>query len=138
MNDNVVLIKGNLTRDPEVKYTPSGTAVANFSIAVNGREYEKNGEKVRDVTFVDCEAWDSGAESLAELKKGDKVGVEGELKMNSWEDAEGNKRSKLTVRCNQFYKVTFAKGKKAQAGATGTGEQNTQPGNSRQGAGRGR
>jgi single-strand DNA-binding protein len=121
MNDNVVLIKGNLTRDPEVKYTQSGTAVANFSLAVNGREYEKNGEKVRDVTFVDCEAWDSGAELLGDFKKGDKVGVEGELKQNSWEDAEGNKRSKLTIRCNHFYRVVFSKSKKASSG-TGTEE----------------
>lgn len=109
--NQLVLLEGNLTRDPDVKKTTGGTSVANFTLAVNGREYEKNGEKVRDVTFVDCEAWDSGAELLSDYKKGEKLFIKGELKSNSWEDAEGNKRSKLIVRCNHFSKIVFAKKK---------------------------
>jgi len=109
--NQLVLLEGNLTRDPEVKQTTGGTSVANFTLAVNGREYERNGEKVRDVTFVDCEAWDSGAELLGDYKKGEKLFIKGELKQNSWEDNDGNKRSKLVVRCNHFSKIVFAKKK---------------------------
>lgn len=102
---NIVLLKGNLARDPELRVVnPNGksTSVVNFTIAVN-REYVKSsGEKDRITSFINCEAWDSGAETIASsLKKGDLVMVEGSLRNDSWEK-DGVKHSTLKVRVNNF------------------------------------
>lgn len=106
---NIIILRGNLTRDPEIRtVNPGGksTAVANFSIAVS-REYTKaNGERDKITTFVPCEAWDSGAEIIGQsFKKGDLVMVEGCLRNDSWEK-DGVKHNSLKVRVNNFSKIT--------------------------------
>lgn len=93
---NVVVVAGNLTRDPELKHLPSGTAVAEVGLAVNSRE--KRGETWQDrVDFIDCSFFGRTAEVLAEYtKKGDAILVEGKLRLDQWE-SQGQKRSKLKV-----------------------------------------
>jgi single-strand DNA-binding protein len=106
---NITLLKGNLARDPELRYITSGdkkTAVVNFTVAVS-REYTKaSGDRDKITTFVNCEAWDTGAEVIGEsFKKGDPVMVEGSLRNDSWEK-DGVKHSTLKVRVNNFSKIT--------------------------------
>ena len=96
---NKVILMGNLTRDPELQYLPSGTAVAKFGIAVN-RVYNdrQSGERKEDVCFVDITAWARQAEVCNEyLKKGNPVFLEGRLNFDSWETDDGQRRSKLDV-----------------------------------------
>lgn len=97
-NLNKVMLIGNLTRDPEVRYTPKGTAVADLGLAVN-RRYTLGEERKEEVTFIDVTLWGKTAE-LAEkyLRKGRPVYIEGRLQLDSWDDkATGQKRSKLKV-----------------------------------------
>jgi single-strand DNA-binding protein len=94
---NRVVLMGNLTRDIEVKYIQSGTAVANASLAVNEKRKDNNGQWVEDVTFVDLTLWGRTAEVAAEyLSNGSPVLVEGRLKQEQWEK-DGQKRSKMIV-----------------------------------------
>ena len=95
---NRVFLMGNLTRDPELRYVPSGSAVANFTVAVN-RSYKDNaGEKKEEVSFIRVVVWGKMAEICGEyLTKGRPVMVEGRLKSRSWEDQGGQKRSALEV-----------------------------------------
>ena len=96
---NKVILMGNLTRDPELQYLPSGTAVAKFGLAVN-RVYNdrQSGERKEDVCFVDITAWARQAEVCNEyLRKGSPVFLEGRLNFNSWETDDGQRRSKLDV-----------------------------------------
>ncbi len=97
---NRVILLGNLTRDPEMKYLPSGTAVANFGMAMSERYTDRQtGEQRENVCFVDVEAWDRQAEIVNEyLSKGSPVFIEGSLRFDSWETPEGEKRNKLKVR----------------------------------------
>lgn len=97
---NKVILMGNLTRDPEMKYLPSGTAVTNFGIAMNERFTDRQtGEQRESACFVDIEAWDRQAEIVNEyLSKGSPVLIEGALKFDSWEADDGTKRSRLRVR----------------------------------------
>ena len=96
---NKVILIGNLTRDPELTYLPSGTALAKFGIAMNESYTDKqSGEKKEDVCFVDITAWARTAEVCNEyLKKGNPVFIDGKLTFNSWETDDGQKRSKLEV-----------------------------------------
>ena len=96
---NKVILLGNLTRDPEVRYTPKGTAVADLGIAVNRTYTAESGEKREEVTFVDVTFWGRTAENAGQyLKKGRPVFVEGRLQLDSWDDKQsGQKRSKLKV-----------------------------------------
>jgi single-strand DNA-binding protein len=96
---NKVLLMGNLTRDPEVRYTPKGTAIANLGLAVNRVYTLESGEQKEEVTFIDIEVWGRQAETAGQyLAKGRPVFVEGRLKLDSWEDKEsGQKRNKLKV-----------------------------------------
>ena len=96
---NRVILLGNLTRDPELRYIPSGTAVTDVGLAVNEKWKNANGEWVDEVTFVDVTLWARNAEVAGEyLSKGSPVLIEGRLKMDSWEDKQtGQKRSKLKV-----------------------------------------
>lgn len=98
-NLNKVMLIGNLTRDPEVRYTPKGTAIAELGLAVNRNYTTESGEKKEEVTFVDVELWGRQAEIAGEyLKKGRPVFIEGRLKLDSWEDKQtGQKKSKLRV-----------------------------------------
>ncbi|RBP41327.1 single-strand binding protein [Roseimicrobium gellanilyticum] len=96
---NKVMLMGNLTRDPEVRYTPKGSAVADLAIAVNRSYTADNGEKREEVTYVDVVLWARLAEIASQyLKKGSPVFIEGRLQMDSWEDKQtGQKRSRLRV-----------------------------------------
>jgi len=96
---NKVILVGNLTRDPEVRYTPKGSAVCDLGLAVNRQYSLENGEKREEVTFVDVVLWARLAEIAGEyLKKGRPVLIEGRLQLDSWDDKQsGQKRSKLRV-----------------------------------------
>ena len=96
---NKVMLIGNLTRDPEVRYTPKGSAVCDIGLAVNRVYTSDSGEKVEEVTFVDVVLWSKMAELAGKyLHKGRPVFIEGRLQMDSWEDkATGQKRTRLRV-----------------------------------------
>jgi single-strand DNA-binding protein len=96
---NKVILLGNLTRDPEVRYTPKGSAVCDLGLAVNRQYTLDNGEKREEVTFVDVVLWARLAEIAGEyLKKGRPVFIEGRLQLDTWDDkTSGQKRSKLRV-----------------------------------------
>ena len=97
---NKVLLMGNLTRDPELRFTAGGSAVANFGIAVN-RKYKQGEEWKEDVCFVDVTVWGKLAENCTEyLSKGRSVFVDGRLNFSSWEAKDGQKRNKLDVVAN--------------------------------------
>ena len=95
---NKVMLIGNLTRDPELRYTPSNTAVAELGLAVNRTYQDKSGNKQEDVTFVDVTVWGRAAENCSEyISKGAPVFIEGRLTLDTWENDDGQKRSKLKV-----------------------------------------
>src|SRR5690606_8891930 len=95
---NKVILVGNLTRDPELRYLASGTAVTEIGLAVNERYKNNKGEWVDDTVFVDITLWARLAEIAGEyLNKGSSVLIEGRLKLDSWETNDGQKRSKLKV-----------------------------------------
>jgi single-strand DNA-binding protein len=98
-NLNKVFLAGNLTRDPELRYTPGGTAVAQFSVAVNRRYKNREGQMQEEATFVDIEVWGRQAETSSEyLSKGSPVLIEGRLKLDSWQSKQtGERRTKLRV-----------------------------------------
>ena len=100
---NRVFLMGNLTRDVELRHTPSNQAVARIGLAVNRRYTTAEGEKREEVTFVDCDAWGKTAETMSKyLTKGRPVFIEGRLKLDQWQDKEGNKQSKLKVVVETF------------------------------------
>lgn len=101
---NKTIIMGNLTRDPELKFTASNMAVANIGVAVNERYKNKQTDEWEErVNFIDCEAWGRTAENINEhFNKGKPILIEGKLRMDQWEDQQGNKRSKLKVVVDRF------------------------------------
>src|SRR5881397_1214879 len=101
---NKVILAGNLTRDPELRYTPKGTAVARLGMAVNRTWKNETGETKEEVTFVDIDAWGRQAEVIAQYaKKGRPLLVEGRLKLDQWEDKNTHqKQSKLKVVLESF------------------------------------
>lgn len=106
---NITLLRGNLARDPDLRVVNTGgkqTSVVNFTVAVS-REYTKSdGTKDKVTSFINCEAWDTGAEVINEsFNKGDLVMIEGSLRNDSWEK-DGVKHSTLKVRVNNFSKIT--------------------------------
>lgn len=95
---NKVFLIGNLTRKPDLRYTPSGTPVAEFGLAVNRNYTTSNGERRRDTCFVEVTVWRRKAEICFEnLAKGSPVFIEGRLELDTWETRSGEKRSKLRV-----------------------------------------
>ena len=119
-NFNKVILLGNLTRDPELRYPPSGTAVAEFGLAVNRTWKGQNGEKREEATFVDCTAWARTAEVISEYcKKGSPLLVEGRLHLDSWEGKDGQKRNKLKVVVENSQFVGAPSGRRAEGGAPG-------------------
>src|ERR1051326_1775340 len=98
-NFNKVILAGNLTRDPELRYTPKGTAIAQLGMAVNRYWTDEQGQKKEETLFVDLEAWGRTAETSGKyLTKGSPVLIEGRLRLDSWEDKETKqKRSKLKI-----------------------------------------
>lgn len=119
---NKVILMGNLTRDPELRYLPNGTAVANFGLAVN-RVYNdrQSGERKEDVCFVDITAWARQAEVCNEyLRKGSPVFLEGRLNFRSWDTDDGQRRSKLDVVADR---VQLVGGRQDGDGGGGTYDQ---------------
>jgi single-strand DNA-binding protein len=96
---NKVILIGNLTRDPELRYTPKGMAIAKLGLAVNRTWRTETGESKEEVTFIDVDSFGRQAETLAQyLKKGSPLMVEGRLKLDQWDDKQtGQKRSRLGV-----------------------------------------
>ena len=101
-NLNYVVLAGNLTRDPQVRNTPAGTAVADLGLAINEKFKNKTGELQENTTYVDVVAWGRQAEVCQQyLHKGSPVLIEGRLQLDQWESKEGEKRSKLRVRADR-------------------------------------
>ena len=101
-NLNKTFLIGNLTRDPELRNTPAGVAVANLGLAVNRRFRDKTGELKEDVCFLTVTVWDKQAEACCQyLKKGSPIFVEGVLQSRSWETSDGQKRSTIDVRAER-------------------------------------
>ena len=113
---NKVILMGNLTRDPEMRYTPKGTAVARLGLAVNRKYNTESGETKEEVTFVDVDAWGKQAEVIAQYcRKGKALLVEGRLKLDQWDDkTTGQKRSRLGVVLESFQ---FVGGRREDEGA---------------------
>ena len=100
---NRVILIGNLTRDPELRYISSGTAVTDIGLAVNDRRKNATGEWVDETTFVDVTLWGRTAEVAGEyLTKGSPGLIEGRLKLDNWEGKDGQKHSKLRVVCDRM------------------------------------
>ena len=122
---NRVILMGNLTRDPELKFLPSGNSVANFGIAVSERYTDRqSGEQKENVCFVDVAAWGRQAEIVNEyLTKGSPIFIEGALKFDSWETDDGSKRNKLSVTALRIQLI----GGRRDGDETGGGYANAQP-----------
>jgi len=94
---------GRLTRDPELRYTPGGTGVCKFGIAINRTYRNQEGNNVEDVLFINVTTWGKQAENVSQfLKKGRRVAISGELRSNNWQDKEGNKRTSFEIKTVQF------------------------------------
>jgi single-strand DNA-binding protein len=109
---NKVILAGNLTRDPELRYTPKGTAIARLGIACNRKWKSETGELKEEVTFVDVDAFGKTAETIAQyLKKGRPILIEGRLRYETWEDKQTNqKKSKLGVVLENFQFLDSGRG----------------------------
>lgn len=121
-NGNTISIIGNLTRDPELRFTTSGRAVVQLGVAVNDR-YQVNGEWQERVNFFDVTAWAQLGENVAaSLVKGDRVAIQGRLVYRNWETAEGDKRSKVELTADsvapdmRFATVTIEKNERTSSG----------------------
>jgi single-strand DNA-binding protein len=112
---NKVILMGNLTRDPEVRYTPNGSAVANFAIAVN-RKYKQGEETKEEVSYIDIVVFGKQAENCGQyLNKGDAALIEGRLQQRRWDDKDtGAKRSKVEVAAQS---VTFMPKRQSSGGS---------------------
>lgn len=103
-NLNQVNLMGNLTRDPELRVTPKGTAICQFSLAINRKWKDESQQEREEVTYVDCEAWGKSGENISKYcTKGRPLFVNGRLKLDQWEDKTTHeKRSKMKVVVEQF------------------------------------
>jgi single-strand DNA-binding protein len=103
-NFNKVILAGNLTRDPELRYTPKGTAIARIGLAINRRFAGEDGQMREETTFVDVDAFGKQAETIGQyLRKGRPILIEGRLRLDQWDDKQtGQKRSKLGVVMESF------------------------------------
>jgi single-strand DNA-binding protein len=125
---NKVILAGNLTRDPELRYTPKGTALVKLGVAINRTWKSESGEKKEEVTFVDVDVWERQAEVIAQyFRKGSAILVEGRLQLDSWEDKTTHeKKSKLKVRLESF-SFLDSKGADGSGGGVPTGEPARRP-----------
>jgi single-strand DNA-binding protein len=111
MSFNKVIIVGNLGRDPELRYTPQGTAVCNFSMATTEKRRDKSGEYQDVTTWFRVTVWDKKAEVAAKyLQKGSQVYIEGRLKLDEWTDRDGNNRTTLDVTATDMQFIGKASG----------------------------
>ena len=115
---NKVILAGNLTRDPELRYTPAGKAIAKFGLAVSRTWTNEAGEKKEDVLFVDVDAFARQAEVISQyFKKGRPILVEGRLKLDTWDDKQsGQKRSKHGIVLESFSFIDSSTGRGAEGG----------------------
>lgn len=129
-NFNKVILAGNLTRDPELRYTPKGTAIARIGLAVNRTWKTETGENKEEVTFVDIDAFGRQAEVIGQyVKKGRPLLVEGRLKLDSWEDKNTHQKvSKLRVVLESFQFLDSGRGEGGGGGAPGENFRSRQPG----------
>lgn len=120
-NFNKVYLIGNLTRDPELRVTPKGTAICQFGLAVNRQFKDESGALRDDTTFVDIEAWGKQGETISKYcQKGRPLFVEGRLKLDQWEDkTSGQKRSKLKVVLEGFQFLSSGQREGGQGGGGG-------------------
>ena len=128
-NFNKVFLMGNLTRDPEVRYTPKGTAIATIGLAVNRVWTTESGEKKEEVTFVDVDVWGRQAETIGQyMSKGRPIFIEGRLRLDSWDDKEtGQKRNKMKVVCESFQFIGAPKGNAEFSDAASSEERPQRP-----------
>jgi len=127
---NKVLLMGNLTKDPELRYTPQGTAVVNLRLAVNRKFRDKTSQEFKEeVCFITAVVWDKQAENCNQyLHKGSPIFVEGRLQSRSWEDASGQKRNVIEVRAERVQFLGQASGAgRAAAGETAAGAMEQEP-----------
>jgi single-strand DNA-binding protein len=125
-NLNKVLLIGNLTTDPEVKYTPKGTAVGDLRIAVNDSYKAQDGTIKETVTYIDIEVWGRQAETCKQyLTKGRAVFIEGQLRLDQWETPQGEKKSRMKVRADR---VQFLGGGPGRPGGEGGGQRSAPSG----------
>ena len=115
-NFNKVLLMGNLTKDPELRYTPQGTAVVNLRLAVNRKFRDKSQELKEETCFVTAVVWDKQAENCNQyLHKGSPIFVEGRLQSRSWDDpGSGQKRNVIEVRAERVQFLSSGQGRQAQ------------------------
>lgn len=135
---NKVILIGNLTRDPQIRYTPKGTAVAEIGLAVNRTWFDQaTNQKKEETTFVDITLWGRQAEIAGEyLSKGRPVMIEGRLNLDTWDDKEsGQKRSKLKVVCEQMQLLGSREGGGGGGGMGGGGSRGGAPARRPQGGG---
>jgi len=120
---NKVILLGNLTRDPELRVTPKGTAICQFGLAVNRKFRDASGSTREEVTFVDIEAWDKQGENISKFcTRGSPLLVEGRLKLDQWDDkTSGQKRSKLKIVLENFQLVSSRDGGSGGGGGGGGG-----------------
>lgn len=118
---NKVILVGNLTRDPELRYTPKGSANARLGLAVNRKYKDANGQLQEEVSFIDIDAWGQQAETIAQyMRKGGAMLIEGRLRQESWEDKQtGQKRTALRVVLENFQ--FLGGGQRAGEGAPASG-----------------
>ena len=132
-NLNKVMLIGNLTRDPELRYLQNGTAVCDLGLAINRKWKAASGEMKEEVVFVDVTAWGKQAETISEyLQKGRAIFVEGRLKLDQWTNQQGQKQSKLNVVMENFQFLDSRQGGGPGAqGAQGGGERRAAPAGNR-------
>jgi len=123
-NLNKVMLIGNLTRDPELRVTPKGTAICTFSLAVNRKFKDESGGEREEVTYVDIEAWGKAGENISKYcTKGRPLFVEGRLRLDQWEDKNTKeKRSRMKVVCENFQFLGSGGGRGEGGGGEGGGE----------------
>jgi single-strand DNA-binding protein len=130
-NLNKVMLMGNLTRDPELRHTPSGMAIADFGMAINRQRKGADGNRIDETTFVDITAFGRQAEVIQQyLRKGRPVYIEGHLRLEQWTTQDGQKRSKLSVVVENFQ---FLDTKGAGGGAAPTSGGPSRSGSANQG-----
>ncbi|MBG85399.1 MAG: single-stranded DNA-binding protein [Verrucomicrobiales bacterium] len=132
---NKVILMGNLTRDPELRYTPNGTAVAQIGIAVNRVWRNQEGQQQEEVTFIDVDVFGRTAENVGQyMRKGRPILIEGRLKLDQWDDRNtGQKRSKLKVVADTVQFLGGRDGGQGGGGGGGNFQQGNQGGGYNQG-----
>ena len=126
MSFNKIILVGNLGRDPELRYTPQGTAVCNFSMATNEKRRDKNGDMQDITTWFRVTLWGRQAENASKyLQKGNSVYIEGRLKLDEWTDRDGNTRQTLDVTATDMHFLSGSgRNEGMSAAASGGGASN--------------